>query len=322
MIAAKIVGKERIEIQNIDKPIIDNYNNVLIKILYCGICGSDMPKYFGNRIKKYPLVIGHEFCGIVEEGPSQLIGSLVSGIPMIYCGKCENCLQGNYQLCSNHKYIGSTLDGAMEEYLVIPEKYVLKINELKDEPQLGALIEPFAVAIHATNLVRYNTLKASIGIIGTGVIATMIYNALRYNLHVPEENIVLVSKEDIPQDNIFDYCYECSGNIGGLNSAIKGTKYRGTIIQLGIIYPEFFNKGISLNFDILLRKEQQLKGCWNSNFKDEWYTAYELISKHRKAFNKIITNTFNLEELEKAFEYKKNNTNATKVLIKVGKDNE
>lgn len=321
MKSAVVVGKENIIMEDRPKPQIDSYRNVLLKILYCGICGSDMPKYYGNRIKRYPLVLGHEFCGIVEEGPNNLVGKLVSGIPMWYCGECDNCKDGNYELCSNHKYVGSTLDGAMQEYLTIPEKYVLDANILNDKPELAALIEPCAVAVHASNIL-FDGLKkdkaGKIGIIGDGVIGSLIYLVLRHYKQIPKDQITFITKETIPEENIFDYCFECSGHVNGLNSAIKATKYKGQIMQLGIIYPEFFKEGENLQFDRLLRKEQNLQGCWNSNFKQDWKDSLEIISKFRLEYEQLITWIYDLDRVKEAFEDKKN-SKSKKIMLKVYK---
>lgn len=323
MKAAVLESKQSIRILNRNKPIINNENNVLLKILYCGICGSDLSKYFNNQVKNYPLVLGHEFCGIVEDGPNELKGKLVAGIPLWYCGECENCKNGNFELCSNHKYVGSTIDGAMQEYITIPEKYILNTDILKDKPILAALIEPCAVAIHACNLI-FNELNRNknkmFGIIGDGVIGNLLNLILKHYGNIYKEQIKMIGPNDYIQDNLFDYCFECSGTISGLNSAIKCTKYKGQIMQLGIIYPEFFKGNDCFNFDKLLRKEQNMQGCWNSNFRDDWVKALQIISQFPNDYMNIISKTYDLDEVNEAFLSKKYCTEKMlKLMIRVGK---
>lgn len=323
MKSAVIVGKENIIIEDRPIPQINDINNVLVKVLYCGICGSDIPKYFGNRVKKYPLVLGHEFCGKVIKGPQNLLNHIVAVKPMIYCNKCDNCKNGNYELCSNHKYIGSTLDGGMQEYIAVPENNTLDIDILKDNPKLGALIEPFSVGIHAISLLQNNIDQINenikIGIIGNGVIGNMIYNALRYYINIDRHNLRYITRQEIPEDNIFDYTFECSGSVGGLNSAIKSTKYKGKIFQVGILYPEIFGKGVDFEYHNMLRKEQQIHGVWNSNFGSDWDNALKVINDNREIFEPIITNIYDLKDVEKAFTSKKNNY-VKKIMLKVAQD--
>lgn len=324
MKAAVLDKKESIIIEDRPIPKTDAESNVLLKVLYCGICGSDMPKYFGNRAKHYPLVLGHEFCGIVEEGPEELKGKLAAGIPLWYCGECDNCKNGNFELCRNHRYIGSTIDGAMQEYITIPDKYILEADALRANPELAALVEPCAVAVHACNLIfdemRKNKNK-SFGIIGDGVIGTLMYLVLRHYGKIYREQIRLIGPKDEVQEDMFDYCFECSGKVGGLNSAIKSTKYKGQIMQLGIVYPEFFKEQELFNFDKLLRKEQNMQGCWNSNFRDDWIEALNIISKFPEEYKKIISRVYNLENTEQAFLDKKyNKEKILKLMIKVGEE--
>lgn len=313
MLAAKVVGKERIELEEGEKPQVDEYRNCLVKVLYCGICGSDMPKYYGNRIKRYPLVLGHEMCGIVEEGPEHLVGKLVSVIPMWYCGECDNCKADNYELCTNHLYLGSTIDGAMQEYITVPEKYILKCSEIKNK-KLAALIEPFAVAIHTVNQVYGNCQYSKIAIVGDGVIGRLVYLSLILYGHVKKESIELFGPNDFPKENSYDMVFECSGKVGGFNKAIKICKYKASIVQVGIIYSEFFKGNEDVDFDKLLRKELLLKGIWNSNFHGDWELAKIIISNNEEKFEELITDIFLLEDVEEAFKYKNNTHGYEKVL--------
>ena len=321
MKSAVLVADNKVECIEITKPRINKNQNVLIKVAYCGICGSDMSKYVGDKTTSKDLILGHEFCGWVEDGPDYLLNKFVTVIPLWYCNYCDNCRDGNYQLCSNQLYLGSTIDGGMQEYITVPEKYVYPIEELENHPKLGTLIEPLACAVHAVDLLYTKNLSyRKIGIVGFGNIGKLIKLVLMHHLQVSEEQIIAIDKDTQIEDNSIDYCYECSGTIEGLNSAISCTKCRGNIIQIGIIYPHKLLKG-NLNFDKLLRKEQILIGSWNSDFHNDWKIAYDLIKNNIDCYSKIISHIFYIEDANEAFKTKLN-TNVDKVLIKVIKEND
>ena len=155
MKSAILVAPHNIKCIETSEPTVGKNQNVLIKVSFCGICGSDVSKYIGDKIASRNLVMGHEICGWVIKGPKHLKNKFVTVIPLWYCDNCDNCRDGNYQLCSNQLYLGSTIDGGMQEYITVPEKYVYPIDELSDNAPLGTLIEPLACAVHAVDLL-YN----------------------------------------------------------------------------------------------------------------------------------------------------------------------
>ena len=90
-------------------------------------------------------------------------------------------------------------------------------------------------------------------------------------------------------------------------------------MQLGIIYPEFFKGSDEFNFDKLLRKEQNMQGCGNSNFRDDWVKALQIISQFPDDYMNIISKVYNLDEVNEAFLYKKYcKDKLLKLMIKVG----
>lgn len=314
-----VLYNNKLHIETCNKPKVDNYRNCLVKILYCGICGSDISKYSGYKECYKNLVMGHEACGYVIDGPTHMINKLVSIIPMWYCNNCISCKSGQYQLCKNHLFIGSSIDGAFQEYITVPESYLFEIPLLESNNILGTLVEPTAVAVHAVDvLFNKNLSNSNIAIIGDGTIGSLIYITLKNYLNISEKQIYVLGKNDEKTDIEFDYCFECSGTVSGINKAINLTKYRGTIIQVGIIYNKQFNNN-QFYFDKLLRKEQILIGSWNSDFHEDWKIAYDLLSQYPGEYESIISKIFNLDECNDAFEYKLNN-HTNKIIIKIQED--
>lgn len=124
---------------------------VKIRVKAAGICGSDIPRVLNGGAHYYPIVLGHEFAGVVEEvgeGVTKVRpGDTVSGAPLLPCMKCADCLQGNYSLCRHYGFIGSHDQGAFAQYVVLPE-----VNAIPYDPsipfEVAAMFEPATVSLH------------------------------------------------------------------------------------------------------------------------------------------------------------------------------
>jgi len=133
---------------------------VLVKVIYAGICGSELSGYLGhNALRVPPLVMGHEFAGeIVALGVEARArhaalheGQRVTVNPLAYCGRCEYCQRGLNQLCLSRQLIGAHRPGAYAEFVTAPAENVLPLpGDLS--PRLGALTEPVAVAVRIAEL--------------------------------------------------------------------------------------------------------------------------------------------------------------------------
>ena len=140
----------RIEAREIPKPA---EGEALLKMLYCGICGSDMGLYKGNMgaYATFPRVPGHEIAAeIVEIGPNDYglkKGDIVTANPYFNCGHCYSCTRGHVNCCTDNQTMGLARDGAFAEYLVMPVERLYAGKGL--DPKLLALIEPFCISYHA-----------------------------------------------------------------------------------------------------------------------------------------------------------------------------
>jgi len=147
---------------------------VLVQVKAVGICGSDLHWFaeegIGDARLEKPLVLGHEFAGVVASGPRQ--GQRVTVDPCITCGKCEFCLQGDPNLCIAHTFAGHGMtDGGLREYLAWPEEFLVPIpDQLTDED--GAMLEPLGVALHTVDLGHLRT-GMSVGVFGCGPIGLL-----------------------------------------------------------------------------------------------------------------------------------------------------
>ncbi len=145
---------------------------VRIRVAVCGICGSDIPRVFANGARRYPLILGHEFSGVVDalgEGVRDLAaGDPVTAAPLLPCGSCAACRRGDYALCEQYGFLGSRQDGAMAEYVAVPAQNVLRLPQALPFVQ-AATIEPATVALHG--LRRAGGVQGkSVAVIGCGMV--------------------------------------------------------------------------------------------------------------------------------------------------------
>ena len=147
-------------------------DEVLIRVGYCGICGSDLPRVYEKGTYHFPTVIGHEFSGTVEEDATgEWLGKRVAVFPLLPCFSCEACRNAKYALCSDYDYYGSRRDGGMAEYIAVKRWNCIALpNEVSLEA--GAMCEPAAVAYHAVHRLG-DTQGHSLVISGAGPIGLL-----------------------------------------------------------------------------------------------------------------------------------------------------
>jgi scyllo-inosose 3-dehydrogenase len=174
-------------------------HDILIRIKYCGVCGSDVHFYetdadgyilFPGHCK-LPLVIGHEFSGEVVEIGSAVknitIGDMVTAEGMDWCGECTPCRAGYFNQCQNLEELGFTTNGAFADYVVCHYKYALKLNDIAEATgdvdaafRLGALVEPTAVTYNAIVTAAGNIKPGGhVAVFGTGPIGCCAIQVLR-----------------------------------------------------------------------------------------------------------------------------------------------
>lgn len=131
-------------------------NDVLIKVSYAGICGSELSGYHGNNsLRLPPLIMGHEFSGVIVDKGSNAgkhqIGDRVTANPLAACLNCVECRSGFAQLCRERKLLGAHLPGAYAEYVSVPADQVYKLPD-QLSLQRAAMKEPLACAVHIARL--------------------------------------------------------------------------------------------------------------------------------------------------------------------------
>jgi L-iditol 2-dehydrogenase len=152
----------------------------LVRVTAVGICGSDLHWYedggIGDAQLAVPLVVGHEFAGVIEGGPRH--GERVAVDPAIPCGVCEQCLAGNRNLCPYMHFAGhSDTDGGLREYLTWPTDLLHPLPEVISDAD-GAMLEPLGVALHAYDLAHV-AIGSTVAVVGCGPIGLCLVQLAR-----------------------------------------------------------------------------------------------------------------------------------------------
>ncbi|WP_233118691.1 galactitol-1-phosphate 5-dehydrogenase [Aggregatibacter actinomycetemcomitans] len=325
MKAVVVEENRKLVLADIAMPKIEDGEDVLVKVLYSGVCGSDIPRIFHHGTHFYPIVLGHEFCGtVVEIGKSAtefLKGDLVVCAPLQPCFDCEECHKGYYSLCKNYNFIGSRRFGANAEYICVNKKNLVKVSP-DSNPLHDAFIEPITVGLHAINLAQgcsdKNVIVVGAGTIG--LLAAQCAEALGAKsvtvIDINDEKLMLakalgatqtfnsreLAAEEIEKrllDSRFDQLVlETAGVPQSVELAIKIAGPRAQVALIGTLHND-----LTLNqkvFGLILRKELSILGSW-MNYSapwpgGEWTKAIELVKQGKIQFDKLIASVNFIED--------------------------
>jgi threonine dehydrogenase-like Zn-dependent dehydrogenase len=316
----KLVEPEKFVFE--DRPMpIPNDKEVLLKMRYCGICGSDVRVYHGKHpYAEYPRIMGHEIS-------ADFNGENVSVNPYSTCGFCEACLSGNPNRCMKNKTMGVQRDGAYAEYITVPKNKIIE-NKYNLDPRVLALTEPFGVALHAINRAKLEFMDR-VMIFGAGPIGAMCSFILanRYAMvHVVDPhdfklNIAkLVGAKDTVNARLgvynycnsiigsegFDICIDASGGRKAISDCFKYIKTGGQVILIGHSTEE-----IPMPHSDIIKKELTILASRNST---EFEKAQEEMSVGKDIIKKVITQIVPFKEVPDFFKEMKNE-NTVKALI-------
>lgn len=331
MKAGVVHGKEDIRYEDISLPSLDK-NEILVKVKYTGICGSDIPRVNGDACHFYPNVLGHEFSGVVEDSKSDKFkkGDRVAGVPLLPCMECEDCKRGDYSLCKNYKFTGSSVFGSFAEYVKIPDTNAVKCNDLLK----GAFCEPATVAIHG--LKRLDSVEGkSVAILGGGTIgmftmqwakifgakSVTVFDIVDKRLDLAKKLGATATVNTLNEkcEEKFDRVYETAGNTITMKMAFDIAANKSQLCFIGTPTKE-------LSFSVaewenMNRKEFTLTGSWMS-YSAPWPgVEWELVPKYfdngeLKIDDSFIHEIIPLSKIADAFElFKTPGTVKGKILI-------
>lgn len=323
MKAVQIASPEQLKIIDVEKPVIDNRNNVLIRMTAAGICGSDVGIYHGtNAAATYPRIIGHEMVGRVAE-----IGASVTGLKVgdrvivnqvTSCGECYPCRMGRGNVCDHLAVRGVHIDGGYQEYIAVPEAdcYLLP-DSLSDED--AVMIEPTTIAIQSCTRAQLEK-DDMLLILGAGALGSTILKIARQmcdhiivadildnKLEAAKENgakyTIHVLKEDL-EEKVREYTngrgatvsIDASGTSDSLMKLLRATGNAGRVMVMG-----FSTAPIEINQFLITSKELDVRGSrlQNKRFGD----AIRLIQEGKLDLKGSVSHTFPLTKAQEAFDF-------------------
>lgn len=318
---------EGLDMTDVPRPAIGP-NDVLIKIKNTAICGTDVHIYkwdeWAARTIPTPMVVGHEYCGTVEEVGSEVtgfeIGDRVTGEGHITCGHCRNCRAGKQHLCRNTVGVGVNRPGAFAEYFALPARNVFKLHDdVSDD--VASFMDALGNAVHTA--LSFDLIGEDVLVTGSGPIGVMAVGVCRsvgarhvvvtdvndYRLDLAKQcgasAVVNVSNSDLKKtmDNLgmvegFDVGLEMSGNASGVQTMLSHMNMGGRIALLGI--PP---GNISLNFDDIIFKGLTMKGIYGREMFETWYKMQNLlIGGLDKKIDPVITHRYAADDFQQGFE--------------------
>lgn len=311
----------------------------LLKVLYGGICGSDLGTYRGTfAYADYPRIPGHEFSAeileIDENDRGLKPGMIVTCNPYFNCGGCYSCERGLLNCCEHNETMGAQRDGAFSEYVTMP---IERIYDGKGLPsKVLALIEPFCISYHGVSRAR---MKAGdkVLIIGAGTIGVLAAIAAKakggavYIADVAAEKVDyavrtfglaggIVSKGDDAfladcaartGGKGFDVAIEAVGLPATFQNCIDAAAYGGSVVLIGV-----GKKNLDFNFTLLQKKELNVYGSRNA-LKQDFMELIDLVKSGAVDLEKIVTNTYELKDAAQAFrDFSENAGAMLKVVIR------
>lgn len=320
-------GYNKMKLLEIDTPIPKD-KEVLVKVIYTGICGTDIHGFKGEYDRlKTPLVLGHEFSGVVESIGENVtdvqVGDLVtSETTFATCGECESCLNKEYNLCLNRKGLGSQVNGSFAEYVLTREESVHVLDE-KLTLLAASITEPIACGVHASMekvQVKKNDVTVIVGPGPIGLCLSQVLKSveakvivvgitqdaerLKTALELGADRVIDSQTEDAAAiiqaftgGKGADYCFECSGAAPAIKGVFDYLKQKGTLIQMGV-----FAKSLNeLDMNSIVQRELNVIGS-RSQKPSTWHLTLDLMKQGKINAERLITKVYPLEQWEEAIE--------------------
>lgn len=321
-------GVGHFEVRDIPIPAVQKPDDVLIRVSAAGVCGTDV-HIFEDKFQNYPpVVLGHEFSGVVEQVGSEVTrfkpGDRVVGEPhTLFCGKCEMCRAGDIQLCEHKRSPGWGINGAFTDYLVMPELLLHHIpNNVTDD--IAALTEPLAIVTHEVlerTKVEPQDVVAIVGVGPIGLLASVVARsggaskiivlgtdadeAMRFYAarKLGVDHVINVMQEDairkvmqLTNGRGADMVVEASGSEAGINTAVEIVKKCGRICVIGmpnkdkvnVQWLKMINKVLTVFFNL-------------SSSVSSWERALSIMSTTPCDLSVVISHRASIEDWETVF---------------------
>ena len=311
-------------LQDVPEPEI-GINDVKIRVLYTGICGTDLHIYewdaWASKTIPVGLVIGHEFVGeVVAVGanvPDVHPGQIVSGEGHVVCGRCRNCLAGRRHLCAFTRGVGVNRDGAFAEFIVLPMSNIWHHSPGIDL-EVGAIFDPFGNAVHTA--LAFPVLGEDVLVTGAGPIGIMAAAVAKHagarhvvitdpnpyrralaekagvTLAVDPMNTTLAEvQKQLHMTEGFDVGLEMSGNPNAFRDMLRNMSHGGKVSMLGIPSQE-----IAIDWNQVIFNQLTLRGIYGREMYETWYKMTVMLESGLD-ISVVITHRLNWRDYEQGF---------------------
>ncbi len=329
----KALVKSRAEsglwLEDVAEPEI-GINDVLIRVLLTGICGTDLHIYewddWAKATVRVPMVIGHEFVGEICRVGSNVTdfspGMIVSGEGHVVCGRCRNCLAGRRHLCAQSMGVGVNRAGAFAEYVALPMTNIWRHRDTVPL-EIASIFDPFGNAVHTA--LQFPVLGEDVLITGAGPIGLMAAAVAR---HAGARYIVIVDPnphraglalkmgvtlavdptekqlEDVQKElgmqEGFDVGLEMSGNPAAFRKMLANMSHGGKIAMLGIP-----SKAIEIDWHRVIFNMLTIKGIYGREMYETWYKMTVMLESGLD-IHPVITHRLSWRDYQSGFEAMKN----------------
>jgi L-iditol 2-dehydrogenase len=316
------VGEGNVEL--VERPVPEpKPGEVRIRVEAAGVCGTDCKIYKGEAWSNPPVILGHEYSGVVDKLGVGVTGieigaRVVSETAQVICGDCEYCKIGRYLMCRKRLSIGYGVDGAFARYITVRKEIVHRIPDITEFNE-AALCEPFAVALHGvwdnakidpTHLVLVSG-PGTIGILaslatkakgarvilaGTPHDAQRLKIARELGIDYTTDSLNLESLLALTGVSQVDTAIDCTGAGAAISTALELLRPTGRLVQIGLTKPS-----LEIKYSLLTAKELSINGVFGHQWHN-WKQALALMGDRKFDFGKVITGCYPLERWREAFE--------------------
>lgn len=326
-----------ISIEEVQKPVISQGNEIIIKVVSGGICGSDMGIYNGtNSLATYPRIIGHEFSGIVEEVGADVtsvkVGDLVAVDPVNSCGECFACKSGHHNVCGTLEVTGVHRDGGFAEFVKTTESNAYVLDPQKIDPKYGCLVEPYSIGMEVNKRGRIakgdKVLVMGAGPIGITIMQVakasgaevMMTDILDARLDLATSmgadkvvNVMTQSLEEAVQaftdGQGMPVIADAVCSVKSVEEALHFAAPSGRVVTLGLL-----NKPSNIAQVDFTKKGLDVLGSRLSNYR--FPEVIELFEKQAVTPEKMVTQTFHYTKIAEAMDFiKTHQSEVCKVVV-------
>ena len=329
-------------------------NEVLVKVMACSICGSDVSYYYGHSPLgtadgKGPLYLGHELSGVVEKTGAQIAkqlfkkGDRVAVNPVQQCNACEACMRGEFNVCANSEIIGVSVNGGFAEYVKVKYTHVHKIPDSVSFEH-GALAEPLACGTYGITRLDIR-LGQDVVIFGPGPIGLMMVQLAKA---AGAGRVLLIGRRDFPLEigkkvgadflvntadknspyyandvvhavkdklgRLAPRCIVPTSNMEALQNALKVTGSSSTIVYFGLPGPD---DKLQIPMLEAIQNDRTIRCSWLAPLV--WDNVFSLVASGQVNLSPIITHKWNLADAEKGIKFmKESKENKLKGVIQIG----